>query len=139
MEEFSRRLNLVMKLRNMKQVELCEATGISKSALSQYLSGRIKPRQQRMQKLAAALDVEPGWLLGFDASDGLSERERQLIAAYRGDLRLRDEIDRLLEEEAAVIFRAAKSQDRSVAPGSELMTRERLDELKNAPETDQDL
>ena len=63
---FSERLKIAMNIRRMKQVELCAATGIPKSAMSQYLSGAFEPKQTRLWKLAKALDVQEAWLLGYD-------------------------------------------------------------------------
>lgn len=60
------RLQEAMELRNMKQVDLINATGIKKSALSQYVSGKILPRQNNIYKLAKALNVNEAWLMGYD-------------------------------------------------------------------------
>lgn len=38
------RIKLGLKKRNMKQTDLCSATGIPKSAMSQYLNGSFKPK-----------------------------------------------------------------------------------------------
>lgn len=63
---FSSRLREAMVVRGLKQVDLCEKTGIPKSALSQYLGGHFEPKQDRLWKLAAALSVSEAWLLGYD-------------------------------------------------------------------------
>ena len=60
------RLNEIISIRGIKQVELIEKTGISKGALSSYLSGRYIPKQDNIYKLARALDVNPAWLMGLD-------------------------------------------------------------------------
>lgn len=60
------RLQEAMELRNMKQIDLINATGIKKSALSQYVSGKILPRQNNIYKLALALNVNEAWLMGYD-------------------------------------------------------------------------
>lgn len=67
-ETFSIRLRKALKLRNMKQIDISKATGISESAISQYLSGYARPKDDRIHALALALDVSEGWLLGFDAN-----------------------------------------------------------------------
>lgn len=64
----SERIKEAMELRNMKQVELSEQTGIKKSALSQYISGKILPRQNNVYKLAKALNVNEAWLMGYEVS-----------------------------------------------------------------------
>ena len=60
------RLKTILGIRNIKQVELTEMTGISKGALSSYLSGRYIPKQDNIYKLAKALSVNPAWLMGRD-------------------------------------------------------------------------
>ena len=61
---FTERLQKAMDIRGIKQVELVEKTGISKSAISQYLSGAFVPKQKNTYKLADALNVDPAWLMG---------------------------------------------------------------------------
>lgn len=65
-ESFSKRMKEAMELRNMKQVELCEKTGLGKSAISQYLSGTYEPKQKGVYQIAKALDVSEAWLMGYD-------------------------------------------------------------------------
>ena len=60
------RLQEIISIRNIKQVELIEKTGISKGALSSYISGRYVPKQDNIYKLAKALNVNPAWLMGLD-------------------------------------------------------------------------
>lgn len=67
-EDCSIRIRKAMNLRGMKQVDLVEKTGIKKSALSQYLSGKILPKQDRLTALAKALNVSEVWLMGYDVS-----------------------------------------------------------------------
>ena len=66
-DEFSNRLQTAMSLRNMKQVELCEKTGISSSLINKYLKGKALARQDKLYILAKVLDVNEAWLMGFDA------------------------------------------------------------------------
>lgn len=66
MQEFNNRLKTAMNIRSVNQSELCEKTGIPKSAMSQYLSGNFKPKQNRTHSLAKALDVNEAWLMGYD-------------------------------------------------------------------------
>lgn len=66
--ELKDRLKTGLEIRDMKPIELSEKTGISKSAISQYLSGYAKPKQDRIYLISKALNVDPGWLMGFDVS-----------------------------------------------------------------------
>lgn len=69
------RLRQIMKLRNLRQVDIlekckpyCEKYNIrlAKNDLSQYVSGRNEPNSQRLGILAMALQVTEAWLAGYD-------------------------------------------------------------------------
>lgn len=71
----SNRLKLIMHERNLKQVdilELCkpfcekEKVKMQKSDLSQYISGKVEPKQDKLSILASALNVSEAWLAGYD-------------------------------------------------------------------------
>lgn len=61
------RLKEAMVNRGMRQIDLVHKTGISRSTISGYLSGRYIPRQNSIYLLAQALDVDIDWLMGFDS------------------------------------------------------------------------
>lgn len=65
-EDFSDRLKKAMSDKQMKQVNLCNKTGIDKALISNYLSGKYKAKQDKLHKLAIALDVSEAWLMGYD-------------------------------------------------------------------------
>ena len=65
-ENFSIRLQRAMNIRNMKASELSEKANIPKSAISQYLSGLYEAKQKSIYKLAKVLNVNEGWLMGYD-------------------------------------------------------------------------
>ena len=65
-EDFSIRLQKAMNIRNIKATELSEKAHIPKSAISQYLSGLYEAKQKSIFKLANALNVSEGWLMGLD-------------------------------------------------------------------------
>lgn len=65
-DTFSNRLNLAMTIRNIKASMLSEKTGISKSSLSEYLSGKYEAKQNGIFLLAKALNVSEAWLMGCD-------------------------------------------------------------------------
>lgn len=86
MVECYKRIKEAMSLRNKTQAELCEMTGIPKSAMSQYVSGKFVPKQTRIYLLAQALNVNEAWLMGYDvpmertsaSSENLTEKYPQL-------------------------------------------------------------
>lgn len=55
-----------MRIRNMKQVDIVEKTGLGKSAISQYYSGKYEPKQKGIYLIAKALNVSESWLMGYD-------------------------------------------------------------------------
>ena len=60
------RISEAMKLRDIRQADLVKKTGISKGALSSYISGRYVPKQNNVDLIAKALDVSEAWLMGGD-------------------------------------------------------------------------
>ena len=99
-DTFSNRLKEAMETNNITQSELCAKTGIPKSALSQYLSGKYNAKDDRIALLAQTLNVHPLWLHGFD----LPFDEAQLFFKYlklddRDKGKIEEKIDTLLENE----------------------------------------
>ncbi|MGZ1413537.1 helix-turn-helix domain-containing protein [Lactobacillus delbrueckii subsp. bulgaricus] len=68
------RLNQIMSERGLKQKDILDKAEpyftnevkISKSDLSQYVSGKTEPRSDKLYILAKALNVSEQWLLGYD-------------------------------------------------------------------------
>ena len=75
-ENFSKRLKQAIQISNMKQSELVSKTGIPKSSISSYLSGKYIPKQTNIYKLANALNVNPVWLMGKELE--ISEQSNNL-------------------------------------------------------------
>lgn len=51
----------------LKQIDVCNLTGISKSLMSAYLSGRCFPKLDNYEKLAKVFNVSVKYLRGFTA------------------------------------------------------------------------
>jgi transcriptional regulator with XRE-family HTH domain len=89
----SERIKEGLEIRNMKQSELVEKTGIGKSSISTYLTGAYEPKQRNIYKIAKALDVSEAWLMGLDVpmertphyirSLELNNDEFELLENYR--------------------------------------------------------
>lgn len=91
MKTSKERIAEAMRLRNISQSKLTRDTGISKGAISSYLSGRYEPKQDSIYKLAKALDVNEAWLMGYDVpmerdavADELDEYEMEMIKIISG-------------------------------------------------------
>lgn len=65
-QEFQYRLLKAIAEKNVTAADLCRQTGIDKSAMSNYINGKYVPKQDKVLKLAAALDVDAGWLMTGD-------------------------------------------------------------------------
>ena len=65
METIAERIKHALKLRDMRPADLAKATGINKSSLSEYLSGKVEPKQRNLFKIAKALNVNVAWLMGY--------------------------------------------------------------------------
>lgn len=100
----SDRLKEIMKTNQLKQVDilsLCEKyclqydIKLAKNDLSQYISGKVQPGQDKLTILALALSVNEVWLMGYNvssepkalcyaqANSKLSEEEQSMLDNYR--------------------------------------------------------
>ena len=61
---FARRMKQAMIDQGIAQSVLSDMTGIGRSSISQYLSGKNKPGQKHLSKIAEALNVAEAWLSG---------------------------------------------------------------------------
>jgi transcriptional regulator with XRE-family HTH domain len=66
-DTFAKRLKKAMNKRKISQSELSRLTGISKSAISQYLSGKSSPKSKYIEDIANALEITSLWLYGENA------------------------------------------------------------------------
>lgn len=64
--ERKNRIREALSIRNMKQVELAEKTGIAKGTINNWLNNRYQPKQKPLMKMAKVLDVSEMWLAGYD-------------------------------------------------------------------------
>jgi transcriptional regulator with XRE-family HTH domain len=89
------RIREALALRNMKQAELCERTGINKSSVNNWLAQRWQPKQDALMKMAKVLDVSEMWLAGYDIpkerpiEQKKSDELAQLIHSIRKDEELK--------------------------------------------------
>lgn len=71
------RLKQIMEERGLRQVDILKMTEIyckkygvkmNKSDISQYVSGKVEPSQEKLVVLGMALNVQEAWLMGLDVS-----------------------------------------------------------------------
>ncbi len=93
-ETCGERIKKALRIKGMKQSDLCQVTKIPKSAISQYISGAFEPKQDRIYLISKALNVSEAWLMGFDVpierepvsppeEPKLSEVEKILLDVFR--------------------------------------------------------
>lgn len=85
-----KRIKQMMQIRDITQADLARITGIRASSISDYLSGKYQPKQDKIALIADALSVNPGWLMGYDepkkpiSSNIVEKKEnRDLLAHYQ--------------------------------------------------------
>lgn len=93
-ETCSKRIAMALKIKGMKQYELCKLANVPKSSLSLYLSGAYEPKQDRVYDIAKALNVNEAWLMGYDvpmerqikkvspSASNLTEGEKMWLELY---------------------------------------------------------
>lgn len=64
--DIKKRIKQGLEIREITQTQLAARANIDKGQLSSYISGKYKPRQNNIDALAAALNVNEAWLMGFD-------------------------------------------------------------------------
>ena len=114
------RLREALSARNILPIELSRLSGIGKSAISQYLSGKVTPKQDKIYKLAQALKVSESWLMGYDepmeqspapASDNLPDLtpkdEREIM-------HLMDDMKEKLMQEEGLMFDGQPASPESI-------------------------
>lgn len=110
------RLKQLMAARDLKQSDIIRAVEpyskkygvkLGKSILSQYVSGRAEPGQEKLTLLGLALNVSEAWLMGYDVP-----MERSVTpTANSSDGRMAEYIElfnMLSEEQQAFILASIK-------------------------------
>lgn len=87
------RLYYALTIRQKKAIDLTRDLQIPKSAVSQYLSGKSQNMDsERLYKIAAYLEVNEPWLLGYDVPmERESEKKNAHVASI--SVRLRKDED----------------------------------------------
>lgn len=121
------RLNQIMNERHIKQVDIlnlslpyCEKFNVkmNKSDISQYVSGKSEPSQDKLVVLGMALNVSESWLMGFDVSparkDNLAEAEKDIDILWK--FSLLDERDKEVVIDLIDVMLSKKKRGRLFAP-----------------------
>lgn len=92
-ETCGERIKKALRIKGMKQSDLCQITKIPKSAISQYISGAFEPKQDRVYLISKALNVSEAWLMGFDVPMERSEKQKKNDNLAEIIVRLRNDDD----------------------------------------------
>lgn len=65
---FNEKMSEAMEAREIKATDLAKMTGIPKSTISNYMTGRMAPKRGNLHKIALALNVQEAWLLDYDVA-----------------------------------------------------------------------
>lgn len=108
--ELKDRLREALDYVGMKPIELADITGIPKSMVSYYLSGKAVPRADRIYDIAKALDVSEAWLMGFDVT---MEREKKVspeeLPLNEGEKMLIDLFRRVPEDQQKLVLQMIRA------------------------------
>ena len=108
-ENTSIRLKQIMDNRNLKQVDILDMTKpycvkydvkMNKSDISQYVSGKVEPNQEKLFILAKALGVNEAWLMGFD----VPMKKELLSSESEGDIELIEKFSLLSERDKQLVM-----------------------------------
>ena len=70
---FADKLKKLMSELGISQIQISQLTGIGKSSISQYVSGRNEPSEERKKAIAIALGVEEDYFTQFDDCPNVTE------------------------------------------------------------------
>lgn len=107
MREFTTadRLKELLEVKRISQAGLSKIMGISRSAMCQYISGKITPKQDKLYIISTSYGVLLAWLMGYDVPMDVSlpvitysQEEQDLIFKYRSLLPVgKETVDAVLE------------------------------------------
>lgn len=141
--------------RGTTPTEVCHSIGLASSAATKWKSGAI-PRDTTLKKIADYFGVSVGFLLGEEAKEKEPTKsaspaitltpEEQLVALrYRSINPNTQAIIRKIldiptgDEELIPVYHAAHSKDGTAEDKIIYRTREEVERLENAPESDLDI
>ncbi len=75
------RFEELMEYFGIDQKDIIKKTGIPKSSMSMYVSGKRNPRQDKLSLIADAYGVSETWLMGYDVPMLKSDEKNQLVDA----------------------------------------------------------
>lgn len=132
---FNERFKIAFGDRNV--TEFADDIGVSKQAISAYLTGMRKPKKIMMSIIANKLNVNPLWLMGYNVNKNsvslkkeeffLNGHEQLVITAYRNHPEMQPAVDTLLgvekDESELIKVQVAARSNKNTKPHSEYITK----------------
>lgn len=88
------RLKAIMERDNLRQVDIVHKTGIHTGTISLYVSGKLNPKQDAINKMSMALGVNALWLMGYDVPMTAAEVDPEAVRNQAiADIALRMQTD----------------------------------------------
>lgn len=95
--EIGSRIRKYRDLRGLSQKQLAEMIGVSNSRVSNWEQGINRPDANILAAICNVLDVSPSDMLDIrTSSDNITEKERELLRAYRKKTEMQHAVDVLL-------------------------------------------
>lgn len=100
----------IMQDRNLRQVDILQLTSpyckeygvkMNKSDISQYVSGKVEPNQDKLAILGMALGVNEAWLMGYDVA---RERKEFSSESAQKDIELIEKFSMLNQTDKQIIM-----------------------------------
>lgn len=101
---FAQRLKDALRITKTKQIELSRSTDIDKGTINNYLAGKYEPKQDRLEIIAKALDVDPVWLMGYDVPMEREKKTPDTIKLTEGEEMLLDLFRRVPVERQQMVL-----------------------------------
>lgn len=79
MENFAKRFNKALEMKEVSCAELSRRTGINEATLSNYRKGKYEPKQINLSNIAKALNVDIAWLMGADVEPDEKKTKKQAL------------------------------------------------------------
>lgn len=121
-KDISERLKKALLIRNMKPIELSEKTEIPKSAISHYMSGYAKPKDDRIYLISKALDVSEAWLLGYNVKMERDKEDTEIEVQAKTD-KILSEISDRVKEYAIRLAQLSEDEQNGIFNMIDLMTK----------------
>lgn len=122
-DTFAHRLKYAIKIRDVRPVDISKVTGISKTNLSCYMSGKYEAKQDGVEILAKVLDVNPVWLMGYDVPIDRNYEKDKIIEINVINLHTNEIIEKIpfvyrtdIAEDDPKNFFAIQASDNSMTP-----------------------